>query len=507
MPSDKKKIAKNTLYMYIRMFFQMLVGLYTSRIVLQVLGVSDYGIYNAVGGIVSLFIFLNTAMTQATQRFLSYNLGKGDFETLRKTFSMCLNVHIIIAFTIVVLCEVVGVWLLYNKLVIPPDRLNTAFWVLQFSIFTCVMSVTQVPYNASLYSHEHFNVYAGFQILQIFLNLGFVILLKYVLPGDKLAWYAFNQMLVQFLIMLFNRIYDIRHFKECSYKLFWDKAMFKQVMGYSSWSLVGDVSNTLADQGVNLLLNMFFGPAVNASRGIAVQIKNMVSNFVGNFKGASIPQIVKLYAKDEKDAMNKLVIQSSKISFFMFYVIAIPVIFEIKEITQIWLGQTPDYLVAFSRLQLITVLTQAMGGTLLFVIQATGKIKKYQLSSAIFNLSVFPLSYLFFKLGYNPITPFVLTIIAKILVDCSIYYNVFRLAHFPIGMYLQRALLYMIIVAVLGTVAPFLIFNYMEEGFVRLLVMFAVSMSMSLLLVYYIGFTVSERQWVLNLVKKIIHKV
>ena len=498
MPPDKKTIAKNTLYMYIRMFFQMLVGLYTSRIVLQVLGVSDYGIYNAVGGIVSLFIFLNTAMTQATQRFLSYNLGKGDYDNLRKIFSMCLNVHIIIAAAIVLLCEVVGIWLLYNKMVIPPDRLDTAFWVLQFSTFTCVMSVTQVPYNASLYAHEHFNVFAGFQILQIFLNLGFVLLLKYVLPGDKLAWYAFNQMLVQFVIMMLNRIYDIRTFKECSYKCFWDKSMFKQVMGYSSWSLLGDVSNTLADQGVNLLLNMFFGPAVNASRGIAVQVKNMVSSFVGNFQGASIPQIVKLYAKGEKDAMNKLVLQSSKISFFMFYIIAIPVIFEIKEITHIWLGQTPDYLVAFARLQLITILTQAMGGTLLFVIQATGKIKKYQMSSAIFNLSVFPFTYLFFKLGYNPITPFVLTIIAKALVDCSIYYNVFRLANFPISLYFRKALLLMVIVAVIGAIVPFLIYNNMEYGLIRFVVLFASSIVANVFLIYFVGFTVQERQWVLN---------
>lgn len=502
MPTaDNKKIAKNTLYMYIRMGVTILIGFYTSRVVLRTLGVSDYGIYNAVGGIVSLFIFLNTAMTQATQRFMSYELGKGNKENLNRTFSMCLNVHILIAALIVLLCEVVGLWLLYNKMIIPEGRMNTAFWVFQFSIFTCVMNITQVPYNATLYSHEKFNIVAGLQILQSLLNLGFVIALQYI-PFDKLLVYAFNVMLVQTSIIMLNRTYDIRHFPECHYKLFWDKEMFKQIMGYSSWSLAGDLANTLANQGVNILSNMFFGPAVNASRGIATQVNTAVSSFVGNFQGASIPQIVKLYAQGEKEPMVKLVISSSKISFFLFYILVLPICLEMHMLLYIWLQQVPEYMVAFSRLSLLIVLTQSLGGTLLFVIQATGRIKRYQMMSSIFNLSIFPITYVLFKLGFNPTAPFILTILIKMVVDITIYINVRYLADFPIMRFFKEVLMKIIIIGLVGAIVPVAIFLNLEEGWPRLIVLFAVSFLVNMLLVFYVGFSKHEREWVLSLVLK-----
>lgn len=502
MPTaDNKKIAKNTLYMYIRMGVTILIGFYTSRVVLRTLGVSDYGIYNAVGGIVSLFIFLNTAMTQATQRFMSYELGKGNKENLNRTFSMCLNVHILIAALIVLLCEVVGLWLLYNKMIIPEGRMNTAFWVFQFSIFTCVMNITQVPYNATLYSHEKFNIVAGLQILQSLLNLGFVIALQYI-PFDKLLVYAFNMMLVQCSIIMLNRMYDIRHFEECHYKLFWDKAMFKQIMGYSSWSLAGDLANTLANQGVNILSNMFFGPAVNASRGIANQVNTAVGSFVGNFQGASIPQIVKLYAQGEKEPMVKLVISSSKISFFLFYILVLPICLEMHMLLYIWLQQVPEYMVAFSRLSLLIVLTQSLGGTLLFVIQATGRIKRYQMMSSIFNLSIFPITYVLFKLGFNPTAPFILTILIKMVVDITIYINVRYLADFPIMRFFKEVLMKIIIIGLVGAIVPVAIFLNLEEGWPRLIVLFAVSFLVNMLLVFYVGFSKHEREWVLSLVLK-----
>lgn len=487
------------------MFFQLVVGFYTSRIVLQVLGVSDYGIYNVVGGIVDLFIFLNTAMTQATQRFLSYSLGLGDPIRLRHVFSMCLNVHYVIATVIVLLCETVGLWLLYNKLVIPADRLQTAFWVFQLSIASCVLQITQVPYDAALYSHEHFNVFAGLQILQVFLKLIAVIILQFI-DGDKLLWWAVFVFLLMNIIRMLNRWYDIKHFKECSYQRFWDKNMFKQVMSYSSWSLAGDMANTLANQGVNILLNMFFGPAINASRGIAVQIQSYVSSFATNFQGASIPQIVKLYAKGEKESMIKLVIQSSKISFFLFYLIVLPVCLEMHKLTQIWLGQVPDYLVSFARLTLLTVLTQALGGTLLFVIQATGKIKKYQLTSCIFNLAIFPVSYCLFKLGFSPNAAFITTIIAKVFVDMSIFYNVYRLAGFPIKVYFRKVLLLDFFVSILSMIIPTIIYLNMSESITRMIIVVVTSIISSSLFIYFIGLTKNERNWIVNILRKKINR-
>lgn len=505
MAADNKKIAKNSLYMYIRMFFQLLIGFYTSRIILQVLGVSDYGIYNVVGGIVDLFIFLNTAMTQATQRFLSYTLGEGDRIKLQRTFSMCLNVHYIIAGVIVLLCETVGLWLLYYKLVIPPDRIQTAFWVFQLSVASCVLSITQVPYDAALYAHENFNVYAGLQILQVLLKLGCVILLQFIV-GDKLLWWAIMIFILMNLIRMLNRWYDIKHFPECTYIKFWDSGMFKQVMGYSSWSLAGDMANTLANQGVNVLLNMFFGPAVNASRGIAVQIQSYVASFATNFQGASIPQIVKLYAKGERDAMIKLVIQSSKISYYLFFIIVLPVCLEMHKLTQLWLGQVPNYLVSFARLTLLTVLVQALGGTLLFVIQATGKIKRYQMSSCIFNFAIFPVSYLLFKLGLDPNAAFVTTICAKACVDSSIYYNVFKLANFPIKTYFRRVLLPDLVISFLAAIIPTAIYMNMDETITRMLIVVSSSVLISVIFIYYIGFTKHEREWVTNLIKNKISR-
>lgn len=487
------------------MIVNILIGFYTSRVILQVLGVSDFGIYNAVGGIVALFIFLNSAMTEATQRFLSFELGTGNQQKLAHTFSMCLNVHILISAIIVIIGEVIGLWLLYNKMVIPENRMNTAFWVFQFSIFASVFNVTQVPYTACLNAHEDFNIYALFQILKSVVTLFFVILLKFM-DGDKLWWYALFVLIVQLGFVIANRIYDVRNYKECTYHYVWDKSLFYRLFSYTSWSLAGQMSNTLADQGINLLMNMFFGPAVNAARGIAVQVQNSVSSLVWNFQGASIPQIVKLYAKGERDSYVKLVNSSSKVSFFIFYLMVIPICFEMHMLLHIWLGQTTDYMILFSILVLVNVLTAAFGGTLVFLIQATGKIRNFQLFSTISNLIIFPLTYLFYKMGYSAYISYILIFISRILIDLYTFHLARRLADYPMRSYYLKVVLPEIIVSFVGIIAPFILYVSIEEGFVRLILTFTISILLNTFFILYLGFDRNEREWIYGVVASVIKK-
>lgn len=505
MPADNKKIAKNTIFMYIRMIVNILIGFYTSRVILQVLGVSDFGIYNAVGGIVALFIFLNSAMTEATQRFLSFELGTGNQQKLAHTFSMCLNVHILISIIIVIIGEIIGLWLLYNKMVIPENRMHTAFWVFQFSIFASVFNVTQVPYTACLNAHEDFNIYALFQILKSVATLFFVILLKFM-DGDKLWWYALFVLIVQLGFVVANRIYDVRNYNECRYRFVWDKSLFYRLFSYTSWSLAGQMSNTLADQGINLLMNMFFGPAVNAARGIAIQVQNSVSSLVWNFQGASIPQIVKLYAKGERESYIKLVNSSSKVSFFIFYLMVVPICFEMHMLLHIWLGQTTEYMILFSILVLLNVLTAAFGGTLVFLIQATGKIRNFQLFSTISNLIVFPLTYLLYKIGYSAYISYVLIFVSRILIDLYTFHLARKLADYPMQSYYTNVILPEMVVSVAGIIVPFFLYVSIDEGIVRLILTFTISILLNTIFILYLGFNRNERKWIYGIVENFIKK-
>lgn len=505
MPADNKKIAKNTIFMYIRMIVNILIGFYTSRVILQVLGVSDFGIYNAVGGIVALFIFLNSAMTEATQRFLSFELGTGNQQKLAHTFSMCLNVHILISVIIVIIGEIIGLWLLYNKMVIPENRMHTAFWVFQFSIFASVFNVTQVPYTACLNAHEDFNIYALFQILKSVATLFFVILLKFM-DGDKLWWYALFVLIVQLGFVVANRIYDVRNYNECRYRFVWDKSLFYRLFSYTSWSLAGQMSNTLADQGINLLMNMFFGPAVNAARGIAIQVQNSVSSLVWNFQGASIPQIVKLYAKGERESYIKLVNSSSKVSFFIFYLMVVPICFEMHMLLHIWLGQTTEYMILFSILVLLNVLTAAFGGTLVFLIQATGKIRNFQLFSTISNLIVFPLTYLLYKIGYSAYISYVLIFVSRILIDLYTFHLARKLADYPMQSYYTNVILPEMVVSVAGIIVPFFLYVSIDEGIVRLILTFTISILLNTIFILYLGFNRNERKWIYGIVENFIKK-
>ena len=395
---NNKRIAKNTLLLYIRMLFTMAVSLYTSRVILNTLGVEDYGIYNVVGGVVAMFGFLNSAMSSATNRYITFNLGKGDNKRLQTIFSTTLQIHTIIAIVIVIFAEIFGTWFLYNKMQIPNDRLDAAFWVLQSSILSSVIMILSVPYNAAIIAHEKMSAFAYISIVEVVLRLIIVYLLN-VFSYDKLIIYAILALAVQILIRFCYSIYCHRHFKETKYIKVWDKSLFKEMMSFAGWSFWGNIAGILYTQGLNMLLNVFFGPVVNAARAIAVQVQGAVQHFVSNFQMALNPQITKTYASGEIDQMHMLMFRSARFSFLLLFFIAFPLLLETDFILQLWLKTVPDNAVIFTQIMICISLIYTTANPCVIANQATGKVKIYQMVVGGILLLILPISYIVLKLG------------------------------------------------------------------------------------------------------------
>lgn len=403
------RIAKNTLFMYFRMILLMGVTLYTSRVVLDCLGVVDYGVYNVVGGMVAMFVFMNTALAQASQRYVAFGIGKDSIADQQNTFSMLLNVHVLLAIVIFILCETIGLWLLYNKLVIPADRLEAAFWVMQCSVVSMVVSVTQVPYNAAIYGNERMDTYAYISIFEAVLKLSAVLSLK-VFFSDKLLAYGIMMMIVAFIVAMTYRVYCVKKFEICKYHLYWSMPLFKELVGYTSWSLIGNMAWTLNSQGMNFLINIFFGPAYNAARGIATSVEGAVSSFLYNFLGPSIPPIIKAYASGDVKQMIHLSIICSKMGFLLFMCLSIPLICIIDTVLGIWLVKIPPSCGLLCVLSLLYIQSNSLAGTLQNIVQATGNVRNFQLTNGLTKLMAMPVVYVLYKLG-TPIETYLYVLI------------------------------------------------------------------------------------------------
>lgn len=488
------------------MIIMMGVSLYTVRIVLDTLGVVDYGIYNVVGGIVTMFSFLSNSMAVASQRFFSFELGKKDYNQLKKTFSITISIYIMLSFVILLLAETVGLWFLNTQMTIPENRIEAANWIYQFSILSFMMTLFTIPYNAAIIAHERMNVYAWVSIIEVILKLLIVYLLL-AFTYDKLKLYGVLIFGVTSIITLIFRTYCKKRFKECRFSFFWNKSLFKEILSYSGWNLFGALASIFNNQGVNIVLNMFFGPIVNAAQAIAYQVNGALVQFVQNFMTAARPQIIKYYASGEKEKMVNLVFQSSKFSFLLLFILTMPLLLEANYILDIWLTHTPEYVVLFIRFIIIAALIDSLSHSLMTSAQATGKIKKYtSIIGGVMILNL-PVSYLFLKLGYPPQTVFILAIVNSVICLSLRLLLLIKMIQFPVKRYLHKVVLPLLMVTSIAYILPFLLTIELKEGLSRFLIVGFTGLISSLICIYTLSLNKNEKSYIVPLLSKFTKKI
>lgn len=504
---NSKRIAKNTLLLYVRMLFLMLVGLYTSRVVLQTLGVEDYGIYNVVGGVIAMLGFLQGSLSSASSRYITYDLGKGDMSVMKRTFGNIITIHLIFAGIILILGETIGLWFVMEKLNIPADRRTAAMWVYQFSIFTSMMSFVSVPYNAAIIAHERMSAFAYISIYEAVAKL-VVIYLLLVTSFDKLILYAILLYLIQCISRLIYNIYCFRHFEETKARLDIDKKLFKEIFSFVGWIMNGSLAVVGYTQGLNIILNLFFGPAVNAARGIAVQVQNIVQQFCQNFQMALNPQITKSYAQGDLDYMHKLIIVSSKFSFFILLFIALPLMLEADLVLHWWLGSVPAHSVSFLRLVLCTSLLFTLSNPVIISVHATGRLKKFQMYEGTMLLSIVPIAYLLLKLfNIPPESVFIVHIIVEICTQLVRLKIVLPMIRMDIKSYVSQVLLRILLVVCVVPVIPYLIYTNMPHtigSFFIICFLCTISLSLG---IYYLGCDNNERSFAFQRIKTLIRRM
>lgn len=467
---SNKRIAKNTAMLYIRMAFSMIVSLYTSRVVLSTLGVEDFGIYGVVGGIVALFSFINASMSGCTSRFLTFELGKRNIEKLCNTFSTAMFVHISIALLVLILVEPIGLWFIHYKMQVPENRLYAAQIVFHLSILSMMVNVTQVPYNASIISHECMDVYAYVEIVNVMLKL-FIVYLLQIGHADKLVTYAILVFFVTVSVAAFYRIYCMKHFDECHVRRVWCPDIFKKMIVFSGWDLYGNLSVTMRTQGVNMLLNVFFGPLMNAAASIASQVQGAVMAFAQNVTTAVRPQIIKRYAAGEYESMVSLVRNAVKLNFLVLLMISAPLIAELHFILNLWLGQVPDYTVSFCTFTLLFNFFANLSGILVIGVHATGRIFRPSFINGSLYLMVIPVSYISFRMGGEAWTSYLFNVIAVILGMLSNAYTLrLYVKEFPLIRFITSDLIPCVLLMILVFVASYSIGYIMPESWLRLLV-------------------------------------
>ena len=504
--SENKRIAKNTAFLYIRQIIVMLVAIYTSRVILDVLGASDYGIYNVVGGVVSMMSFLNSALGASSSRFLTYELGRRDQDKLNRTFSASLNLHISVALIVFIVGETLGLWFFYEKLVIPNDRIVAAFWVYQFSIITTMISFTQVPYNASLISHENMSIYAYVGLYEAISKLSIVYLLT-ISPIDKLIFYGLLLMLNSVGIQLFYRFYTTKRYEECRFRIVKEKSLYKTLLGYSGWDLFGNVALICQGQGINILLNIFFGPVVNAARAIAFQIQNAVSMFVGSFLTAVRPQVVKNLAEDNTSEMYRLTFSAAKFAYLLMLALVLPVCCEINFILTLWLGKNmPPDTPIFAVLVLCTYLMETYHQASLMSYHAIGKIKLGNIVGGTMMICALPFSYVALKLGAPAYSVFIVIFCVNLTQMFWGWMIVHRYVAFKYSSLIKIVYVPTICITIISIVVPLLLTHLMEQGWTRFVILGLSTELVLLSAVYVIALDKKDREMVHSFIRNKILK-
>lgn len=501
--NNSNKLAKNTLLLFIRMAISLLISLYTSRVILNALGIDDYGTYNAVAGFMSMFAIFSNSLTSAISRYLTFELGKGNICVLKETFSASIIIEVVLSLIIVVLAETIGLWFVNNKMTIPDGRLFAANVIFQISIITFVVNLISVPYNACIISHERMNVFAFVGITKSIATLAISLLVANA-SLDRLILYSVLLLVIAIVERLFYNFYCSRNFQECHVVKLKRYTYFKDIFSFAGWNFFGAGSAVLRDQGINVLINIFCGPAVNAARGIAMQVSGAVSQFSNSLVTAINPQITKSYASGQIDYTISLVNRGAKLTFFLLLIVSTPVVLETDYLLKLWLKVVPDYSVVFVKLILIYLLTECISYSTTTLMLATGDIKVYQILVGGCQLLNFPLAYVLLKNGFEP----QYTILCNIFIAfaCLLLRLILlkKKMNFSVGDFVIKVLFRIIIVSVITIMLSSITIHFLREGFVRLVVTSINSVVVSVIVIYFLGLDDIERKFCVNLFKKII---
>lgn len=500
---NNKKIAKNTLLLYVRTMFVMAVSLFTSRVVLNALGVEDFGTYNVVGGFVAMFSVISGALSSSISRFLTFELGKGGGEKLNRIFSTSVNIQILIGVVVFILGEIGGLWFLNNKANIPDGRLWAAVWVLQCSLIAFVVNLVSVPYNAAIIAHEKMKAFAYIGVLEAVLKL-LVAYSLYISSWDKLVTYAVLLVLISVIIRLIYGIYCHRNFSETRYKFCYDKELVHEMTGFAGWSFFTNCAYIFNTQGVNILINVFFGVALNAARGVAIQMETAIKKFVLDFTTAINPQITKNYAVGKFAEMNKLICRGARFSYLLFFTFALPFIFETPTVLKLWLNVVPEHTIAFFRLSVICSIIDLLGNTGFTACMATGKIKNYVLIITSIGCLVFPLSWVAFSFGFPVESCYIVFALVYLIVDIVRLFLMKQMLEFPINLFLKDVVLRIFLVSVAAVIPPLCIAHYMSPCILRFLINVNVCILSSIIAAFILGLTYGERK---KIMKKILEKI
>lgn len=481
----------------------MVVALYTSRVVLNALGVEDYGLYGVVGGIVVFFNVISGSLNAAISRFITFELGKEEQERLNKVFCTAVNIQLLMSVLFVVLAEIVGVWFLNNHLNVPEGRLSAAHWVLQSSIISFAVGLLSVPYNSTIIAHERMDAYAYISILSTFLNLGVALVIDYIII-DKLIFYALAILGINVIMQFIYAFYCRTHFPETRWRLVKDKVLLKEMTSFAGWNFLGASSGVLMGQGVNMLMNVFFGVAVNAARGIAGQVDNAINMLVNNFTVALNPQITKSYASGDLKYMHDLVCKGAKYSFFIMLLPSLPILLETETILQVWLKQVPEMTVVFLRLTILISLNSVLSQTLIASMLANGHIKKYQIVVGGLNMLIFPLSYVAFKLGLPSYASYVIQFFIFFIELIARLVLLKEMVSLSISKYLNQVLLRITYVSVLSIPIPIFFCLFMPSGIIRLLISILLCLICTAISIYYFGLEDLEQKWIKKAINKYI---
>lgn len=498
---DNKRIVKNTALLYARTLFVMAVSLYTSRVVLRVLGVDDYAIYQVVGGMVAMFSVFSGSLSVSISRYITYEIGTGNLVRLRSIFSTSLRIQYTMAIIVVIVGEILSIWFVEYKMTVPLERLSATRWVLQFSLLTFCVNLINVPYNACIIAHEKMKAFAYIGIIEVILKLC-VCFLILIIPFDRLVIYACLLALISIIIRIIYIRYCHRNFEECSGKASFNNELFKELLSFSGWSFFSNSASILNLQGVTMLINVYFGLVYNAARGLATQVESAVMQFVGNFTTAINPQITKSYAAGEKEEMYKLVCRGSKFSCFAMFFMVIPLILEMEPVLKVWLEEVPQHTVIFAQLSLVMGVLDCMGSSGYTACMATGNLRTYALVITPIGYMEFVFTWVLFRLGAPAVSTYILFIGVKSMVNVARMFLLKKMTGLPVPMYIRNVFMPIISVAVLASLPPLMVNCFFNESFVRIILTGLTSFVSIGIVVYMVGMSSIERNMINRMLSK-----